>query len=381
MSKVQIKDVFDLQMGKTPSRKNFAYWTDGSIDWVSIRDLGTYDRYVGGTREHITQLAVDESGIRQVPPNTLIMSFKLSLGKTAITVKPTYTNEAIMAFIDKGCYPFDIGYLFHQFSAKDWTAGTNMAVMGATLNKKTLSESWIELPNEEEQHRIACLFDTVCERMADAHRLLDGFDELVKSRFVEMFGDTSGEYCRLEDCCTRVVGGKTPSMKHPEYYGGDIPFIKSGDVKEDVVSSGVLWLSEEAIEKASVKLVPSGSVLVVVRSALLKRKVCTSICSCDVAINQDIRAFSPKPEFTPSYLLWSIRSHEQELLNRVRSVNTSGIDMKQLYDLSIYVAPIEKQQEFEAFVQQVDKLKFESQRAIDKLQLLYDSLAQEYFGR
>ena len=173
MSRVQIKEVFSLQMGKTPSRKNYEYWTDGDIDWVSIRDLGTYDRYVEGTKERITQLAVDESGIKQVPPNTLIMSFKLSLGKTAITVRPTYTNEAIMAFIDKGCYSFDLGYLFHQLSAKDWMAGTNMAVMGATLNKKTLSESWIELPAEEEQRRIAELFDSVCERMTDAHGLLD----------------------------------------------------------------------------------------------------------------------------------------------------------------------------------------------------------------
>ena len=189
MSRVQIKDVFDLQLGKTPSRRNSLYWNDGTIDWVSIRDLGTYDRYVGNTKERITQLAIDESGIKQVPPNTLIMSFKLSLGKTAITVKPTYTNEAIMAFIDKGLHPFDMGYLFHQFSAKDWTAGTNMAVMGATLNKKTLSESWIELPDVEEQHRIACLFDMACERIADAHRLLGALDELAKSQFVEMFGN------------------------------------------------------------------------------------------------------------------------------------------------------------------------------------------------
>lgn len=114
-----VKDVFDLQMGKTPSRDVPGYWNNGDNDWVSIKDLGSYDKYVGRTKETISDRGVAESRIKSVPANTLIMSFKLSLGKTAITVAPTYTNEAIMAFLDKKTYPIDLDYMYHQFSTKD----------------------------------------------------------------------------------------------------------------------------------------------------------------------------------------------------------------------------------------------------------------------
>lgn len=72
--KVRVSEVFDLQMGKTPSRKNLSYWNNGDYDWVSIKDLGSYDRFVGRTKETISELGRVESGIRPVPANTIFMS-------------------------------------------------------------------------------------------------------------------------------------------------------------------------------------------------------------------------------------------------------------------------------------------------------------------
>lgn len=384
MSRVQIKDVFDLQLGKTPSRRNSLYWNDGTIDWVSIRDLGTYDRYVGNTRERITQLAIDESGIKQVPPNTLIMSFKLSLGKTAITVKPTYTNEAIMAFIDKGLHPFDMGYLFHQFSAKDWTAGTNMAVMGATLNKKTLSESWIELPDVEEQHRIACLFDMACERIADAHRLLGTLDELIKARFVEMFGlptkpHDNWSFDRIDHFC-KVITGNTPSRKRPEYYGDGIEWIKTDNITEaSYLTEASEHLSVEG-QKAG-RVVPTGSVLMACIAGSVKSIGKVAIANRPVAFNQQINALVPHEGMIETeYLLWMLRLSKDYLCIDI-NMQLKGILNKSNLSRKVFsVPPLPLQQEFAAFVAQVDQLKADTQLAIDKLQMLYDSLAQEYFS-
>ena len=378
---VKVSEVFNLQMGKTPSRKNPSYWNNGDHDWVSIKDLGSYGRYVGHTKETISELGRMESGIKPVPAGTLLMSFKLSLGKTAITTKQTYTNEAIMAFLDKGCYQFDLGYMWHQFRSKDWTEGTNIAVMGKTLNKQTLGKAMIRLPELREQENISTLLDKAQEQLAIAETMQVKLDTLVKSRFVEMFGDASSEaVIPLRECCSEIQGGKTPSMKHPEYYGGTVPFIKSGDVKGDAVSSGALWLSDVAIERAGVRIVERGSVLVVARSALLQRKVCSALCAVDVAVNQDIKAFTPKEEFSGSYLLWAIRSHERRLLAGVRSVSTSALDFDDLCSLPVKAASKVKQQEFADFIEQVDKSRFVIQQQIEKLQMLYDSLAQEYFS-
>ena len=141
----KLKDVFDLQMGKTPSRNKLHYW-GGQNKWISIADIGNASKYIERTKESISDTAVAESGIKIVPKGTVIMSFKLSIGKTAITTEDMFTNEAIMAFIDKGVCPLDIDYFYHFCCGKDWLSGTNKAVMGLTLNKATLSEITISIP-------------------------------------------------------------------------------------------------------------------------------------------------------------------------------------------------------------------------------------------
>ena len=182
----KLGDIFILQMGKTPARANKEYWNNGDNTWVSISDLSTYDKYVGETKETISALAVKESGIKPTPANTVIMSFKLTIGKTAITVKPTYTNEAIMAFIPNGKYPVHPSYFYHFFKGRDWSKGTNRAVMGTTLNKATLSEVEISVPSLAEQIAIAERLDKVDTLITQRQNQLSKLEQLVKSRFIEM---------------------------------------------------------------------------------------------------------------------------------------------------------------------------------------------------
>ena len=75
----KLSDIFDLQMGKTPDRHNTAYWLGGINSWISIADLSKSDKYISETAEHITDTAVSERGIRIIPANTVVMSFKLSI--------------------------------------------------------------------------------------------------------------------------------------------------------------------------------------------------------------------------------------------------------------------------------------------------------------
>ena len=162
----KLSDVFDLQMGKTPARANADYW-DGKNPWISIGDLSTYDKYVSVTKEGISDLAIQESGIKLIPENTVVMSFKLSLGKTAITTVPIYTNEAIMAFVPTGKYEVYPAYFYYLFSGKDWTQGTNRAVMGVTLNKAILGEINITVPPLRVQREIAERLDKVSKLITD----------------------------------------------------------------------------------------------------------------------------------------------------------------------------------------------------------------------
>lgn len=117
--KVKLKQAFDLQMGKTPARNNMELW-GGNHKWISIADLGNAGKYIDSTKESISDKGVEASGIKIVPKGTVVMSFKLSIGKTAITAEDMYTNEAIIAFNNNGAYEIAADYLYHFCCGTNW---------------------------------------------------------------------------------------------------------------------------------------------------------------------------------------------------------------------------------------------------------------------
>ena len=241
----------------------------------------------------------------------------------------------------------------------DFAIGNSAGSLSPRVKWARLAEFEFSLPDKENQHRLEETLWSCEEVIEDYDALLDLLDGVTKSRFVEMFGDScTADTIPLKDCCANISGGCTPSMKHLEYYGGDIPFIKSGDVKQDQIEKGTLWLTREALDKTSARIIPEGTVLVVVRSALLQRSLCTAVTSKQVAINQDIKAFQPNQKFAPVYLLWSIRAHEPDLLHHVHSTSTTGLDLNRLLNLEIKNVPLVRQKEFTSFVEQVNKSVF-----------------------
>ena len=169
-------------------------------------------------------------------------------------------------------------------------------------------------------------------------------------------------------------------MKHPEYYGGDIPFIKSGDVKTEQISDGALWLTRAALKETSAELLPKGTVIVVVRSAVLKREFHAGILQEPAVVNQDLKGFQPKDGILPEYLLWAIKSREDEILGRVQSMLTSHIEMKHLLSLKIRLASMEEQVAWKNFLHQAAASKSALQQSIDALQKTYSKLVSERLG-
>jgi type I restriction enzyme S subunit len=382
---VAVKDVFDLQMGKTPSRDVPEYWNNGDHDWVSIKDLGSYGKYVGPAKETISDLGVIESRIKAVPADTLIMSFKLSLGKTAITKELTYTNEAIMAFLDKGSFAIDLDYMYHQFSTKDWTAGTNTAVMGKTLNKKTLGASCIVVPAFEAQHEIATRLDSVCEQIELAQEQLTALDSLVKSRFVEMFGDpinNNASWPRkpINDFCELRIGPFGSSLHKRDYIEGGHALINPSHIVNGAIAPDMsLTISDERYAELDSYHLEIGDVVLGRRGEIGR---CAVVCKPGLLCGTGCMIVRPNAGCRPDYLqrVISFPSFKDAL-----EANAVGQTMKNLNanivgNAVVTLPPINVQNEFARFASHVDKLRVAAQKQKDELQALYDSLAQDYFA-
>ncbi|MFR7838563.1 MAG: restriction endonuclease subunit S [Faecalibacterium sp.] len=383
----RLDEIFDLQMGKTPSRNNADYWTDGQYDWVSIADLGSYQKYVEDTKERISALAVQESGIKSVPANTVIMSFKLSLGKTAITQEPVYTNEAIMAFIPTEKYAVLPDYFYYLFSAKDWTKGTNRAVMGTTLNKATLGAVSITVPPIDEQRKIAAILDKVSDLIAKRRQQLDKLDEMVKARFVEIFGepDENPKHWQEDELShhLKVIGGY--AFKSDGFTDEGIPVLRIGNINSGhfLPVNMVYWPDDLAL--ARYKVFPGD--LVMSLTGTVGKDDYGNVCILgadydEYYLNQRNAKLSIERSLNKCYFseLLKFPRIKKRLTGISRGIRQANISNKDILTLRVPMPPIELQEQFAAFVEQTEKTKIIISHSLEKLETLKKALMQEYFG-
>lgn len=380
----RLGDVFNLQMGKTPVRANAAYWTNGKNAWVSIADLSNYEKYVGDTKEQITDLAVQESGIKAVPADTIIMSFKLSLGKTAITKVPIYTNEAIMAFLPTGKYDVCPDYFFHLFSGRDWSEGTNRAVMGATLNKATLSNMVVVIPPLEEQRHIAAVLDKVSDLIAKRREQLRKLDELVKARFVEMFGDEHGfgrwpcgKVADVADVCVGVV------IKPTQYYAEEgVRAFRSLNIGPMYVKDNDwIYFSQGGHLKNQKSVIHKNDVLVVRSGA--PGTACVATEEYDGCNAVDIIIARPDTNKVNSVFLamfTNLPHGMNQIQERTGGAAQQHFNVGGYKALTLIMPPLGRQNEFALFFEQSNKSKLTIQQNLDKLEVLKKALMQQYFG-
>ena len=176
-----VKDEFTLTMGKTPARNNPAFWQSGTNKWISISDMARYGRYTEDTQESITDIAVAESGIKIVPKGTIIMSFKLSIGRTAVTSEDIYTNEAIMAFRDVDETKFNMTFLQFLIANKNWLLNAKQAVKGQTLNKESIGNARIIVPPIGLQEQFAAIYNQADKSGFELRKSIDAIDAVIRS--------------------------------------------------------------------------------------------------------------------------------------------------------------------------------------------------------
>ena len=386
----KLSDIFDLQMGKTPTRSDLSYWQNGSYDWISISDLNTDRKYISDTKERITTKAVRESGIKKIPANTVIMSFKLSIGKTAITSHDMFSNEAIMAFIDRKVIRINPDYIYYLLHALDWNKRANKAVKGRTVNKKIISQTQVNIPDYQTQLRIVKIMDSTRKRVKIQKDILSKLDTLIKARFVEMFGDPivnpyNFKQEKLERLSCLITKGASPTWQGFNYVEDDDQtlFITSENVKNGYLDlKKSKYVENKFNDKHRRSILQKGDFLINIVGASIGRAAQYSENKL-ANINQAVALVRLKLNVISSvYLSIYLNSNKAlDMYQKMQSnVARANLSLQNIKDLEIILPPIELQNEFASFVQQVDKSKVAIQKSLDETQILFDSLMQKYFS-
>lgn len=365
--RVKLKDIFDLQMGKTPSRSNLEYWNTTDYKWISIADLTKTSKYIFETKEYLSKSAIKDSGIKVIPANTVVMSFKLSIGKTAITKEDMYSNEAIMAFKDKHVINIIPEYIFYLFKYKNWEEGSNKAVMGKTLNKATLSEIEVEICSIEKQRQIVNILDKIMSAVDGRKQELQLLDELIKARFVEMFGDPVANDKGWKMKPLLDMGKCKNGMNfHYDDSGVEISCLGVGDFKDLSVIDNTKKLSIVSLNEMPLEeyLLKDGDI-VFVRSNGNKDLVGRSLAIYPGKLPTTFSGFCIRyrihdDEITVPYLLRVLKMESMRKKMAGRGANIQNLNQQILGTLVIPVPPIELQNQFVDFVRAIDKSKFDT---------------------
>ena len=380
MKYIELGEICEIQIGKTPSRSVSEYW-NGDLPWVTISDLSD-NRIVIETKEKITRVGAKKSGSKLIPEGTLLLSFKLSLGKRAFAGTDLFTNEAIAALNPINSNEVCNDYLYWALGSFDYDRLVDRAAKGKTLNKAKLRILKIPLPPLEEQKRIALILDTADEIRAKRRQSIEELDRLAQSVFLDMFGDPvtnpKGWKIQFLGDLGKWQSGGTPPRKSIEYYNGNIPWISSGELNSIYIEKSKETISEEAIRETSAKLVPKGSIMLgMYDTAALKSSIAKVDCSCNQAI-----AFSKLDEETANtiYAYYAIQIGREEFRKLQRGIRQKNLNLTMVKAIKIPLPPISLQKKFASIIQSIEAQKSLHQQHLTELDNLFASLQSRAFN-
>lgn len=372
--KRKLGEICRIISGSTPKTGIPEYW-DGNLKWITPAELDDESRAISDTKRTITELGAIKTGLTPLPAGTVLLSSRAPIGKVAITGCEMYCNQGFKNLICSDS--INNKYLYWFLKGK--TQYLNSLGRGATfkeISKKIVADIEINLPDIEEQEKIVNRIEKIDSRLFMLRTEISRLDELIKARFVEMF---KGKYDLFKvGEKLKTTSGGTPKSSVGEYYdGGDIPWLTSGEVNYGDITKPSSYITEKGLKNSSAKWVPENSIVIAMYGATAGK---VGIVRYKTTTNQAVCSVLPNNNFNQEFLRYAFQDISEELTSKAIGGGQLNISQTIIKNSYIVDAPIEEQERFASFAKQVDKSKFAVQKSLEKTQLLFDSLMQEYFG-
>lgn len=289
---------------------------------------------------------------KSAEPNDILLSVRAPVGPTNLAYETCCIGRGLAALRAK--HNLHYMYLFYYLK---WIESEleRYGQMGSTFNaitKEQIENVEIALPSLPVQRVIVTILnkvDSILHKQGKIQRLIDN---LSLSLFIDIFGDPvinpkKWEIVRLGDVI-KPIGGGTPSKNNKAFWNGHIPWISPKDMKDEEIWDASDHISEEALYESSTSLIEPGSVLLVVRSGVLKHSLPIAINRTPVCINQDLKAVAPSDKLTSEYLFVTLKHLEKMILAQCVRVGSTvhNIDSKKLFDIKITLPPVLLQRAF-----------------------------------
>lgn len=378
----KLGEICAFQSGGTPSKNKPEYF-GGEIPWISTTALNGGKINEADAVAWITPKAIRESAAKIVPANSIMVGTRVGIGKVAINTVEMSTSQDVISLIgidkDKWYKPYLCKLLL---SKKDYF---NSQARGATIKGIKIDVvANIDVPEIDyaTQRKVAATLNKIDTLIVLRKQQLEKLDELIKARFVEMFGDPVKNTMDWEIKPLSELGelnrgvSKARPRNSPELLGGPYPLIQTGEVAnaKTYITSFNSTYSEKGLAQS--KMWPKGTLCITIAANIAQ----TSILTFDACFPDSVVGFISRNMTNELFIHYWFSFFQKILDEQAPQVAQKNINLKILSELIVIVPPLSLQNRFAAFVERVDQQKQTIQQSLEKLELMKKALMQEYFG-
>lgn len=329
---------------------------NGKIPWIRIEDLN--GKYISTSKSNrrVSEETIRLMNLKPYPIGTVLCSCSGNMGICAIVKSTLVSNQTFIGIVPHDeLYTEYAYYLLSSLKSKLQRLGSGTTIPYISKNK--FKKLKIPLPPLLEQRKIASVLSTVDEAIQQTNAVIAKTEMLKRGLMQRLL--TRGPIIGLEEIATRFISGGTPSTSNPEYWNGNIPWMKSAWIERRFVGSGEKYISEEGLRNSAANIVPKDNILIATRVCIGN----VAINRIDIAISQDLTGIViEKSKAYPEYVYWALRNSENKVRQLVQGSTIKGILREDLKRIKIPLPSFSEQHKIASIISSVyDKLEKESQ--------------------
>lgn len=343
------------------------------VGYADIMEFGKYEEYlldIGdilmshiNSDKHLGKTAIFESE-----------NVKLIHGMNLLCIRP---NKKIVS-------PKYLNYYFKSLDFKKQLPKiTKKSVNQASFSVSDLKKLKCKIHSIENQKKIVEILDKSQELIDKRKKQIEELDLLVKSKFIEMFGDPVTNLKKWDKVAIgemfEIKTGATPSRKENSYWeGGTIPWVKTTELKEYIINETEEYITEDGFNNSSVNLLPKDTILIAMYGQGKTRGM-TGKLGIEATTNQACAAILPNNNENMDFVWYQLRLLYDELRALGQGGSQPNLNTNLVKTYQLIFPPVELQNEFERFIKHIDKLKFEMEKSLKELEDNFNSLMQKAF--
>ena len=336
----KLGEVADIIGGGTPSTSKDEYW-DGDIDWYAPAEIAD-QIYVESSERKITEEGFNNSSAKMLPVGTVLFTSRAGIGKMAILRKESCTNQGFQSIVPHE-NELDSYFIFsrsEELKRYGETVGAGSTFVEVS-GKQMANMDLMMPPTVEEQRQIGDYFEKI-DTLITLH-------QRKQSCICLMCITKSWEQRKVCNITTSYSGG-TPKSGSTEYYDGDIPFIRSGEIYSDKTE---LFITELGMKNSSAKMVHEGDILYALYGATSGE---VSRAKLDGAINQAILAIIPNDDINANFLVEWFRKEKDKITDTYLQGGQGNLSAQIIKELEVTIPSYDEQNKIGLYFEQLNTL-------------------------